>query len=210
MYFDFGQLSTKDRYKILSYTIVPRPIAWVVTVGSNGDRNAAPFSFFNVMTSKPPVVSIGITSHGKNMKDTMRHIEETRQFVVCLVPQDLMVPMNQTAIEFPPGNDELSIASLEVVPSTLVKPPRIAGCPVAFECELFHHHDMGTGQHIVLGKVLAAHVADEAVIDADKAYIDTTRLGLIGRLNNRYIDINAGNLDLPRISLAEWEANQKK
>jgi flavin reductase (DIM6/NTAB) family NADH-FMN oxidoreductase RutF len=208
MLFDFTKLSTNNRYKILSYTIVPRPIAWVVTVGANGDRNAAPFSFFNVLTSKPPILGIGVTTHGQNVKDTARHINETKQFVVNLVPAKLINEMNLTAVEFEPGVDELDVAGLSVLPSSMVKPPRIAESPVAFECELYHDHAMESGQHIILGRVLAAHVADEAVINAEKCYIDTLKLGLVGRMDNRYLNTDQA-FALPRISLEDWKAGRR-
>jgi len=209
MLFDFAKLPTKDRYKLLSYTVVPRPIAWVVTVGKDGARNAAPFSFFNVMTSEPPLVAIGITTYaGKVPKDTPRYIDETGQFVVNLVPRKLVNEMNVTAVEFGPEVDELTAANLSVLPSTFVKPPRIAESPVALECELFHHHTLEGGQHIILGKVLAVHVADEAVIDAAKCYVDTPKLGLVGRMDNKYIHTD-NVFELPRITLEEWQAGKR-
>jgi flavin reductase (DIM6/NTAB) family NADH-FMN oxidoreductase RutF len=64
MLFDFAKLGEKDRYKILSFTVVPRPIAWVVTLSAAGQVNAAPFSFFNVMCSDPPIVTLGISASG--------------------------------------------------------------------------------------------------------------------------------------------------
>ena len=207
MFFDFGKLATKDRYKLMSFTIVPRPIAWVVTVGKNGDRNAAPFSFFNVMTSNPPILALGLTTHGRATKDTTRQIAETGQFVVNLVPNSLIDQMNLTAVEFGPEVDELAEARLSVVPSTLIIPPRIAESPVAFECELFHDHALPTGQHIILGKVLAAHVADHAVLDRDKCYIDTLKLDLVGRIADKYLHVDKF-FELPRISLEQWVAGQ--
>lgn len=210
MLFDFAKLATKDRYKILSYTVVPRPIAWVVSVGADGSRNAAPFSFFNVMTSKPPLVAVGITSYaGGVQKDTPRHIDETKQFVVNLVPRKLINQMNITAVEFGPEVDELTAAELTVVPSTFVKPPRIAESPVALECELFHHHALEGGQHIILGKVLGVHVADEAVLDFDKCYVDTPKLGLVGRMDNKYIATSDNVFELPRITVEQWQAGKR-
>lgn len=205
MLFDFGSLETLQRYKLLSFTVLPRPIAWIVTQGADGRRNAAPFSFFNVMCSDPPLVAIGFTERRPHGKDTPRCIEETGEFVVNLVPHSALAAMNVTAIEFDDEVDELAEAKLSVMPSAMVKPPRIAESPVALECALHQMLKMESGQSIAIGKVLAAHVADEAVIDAEKCYIDTARLDLIGRMNNCYVRPQQ-IIELPRISVAEWRA----
>lgn len=205
MLFDFDRLATLQRYKLLSFTVVPRPIAWVVTQGADGRRNAAPFSFFNVMCSDPALVAVGFTERCPHGKDTPRCIEETGEFVVNLVPHSALEAMNVTAIEFGQGVDELAEARLSVIPSDKVVPPRIAESPVAFECRLYQMIKMESGQSIALGKVLAAHIADEAVLDFDKCYIDTTMLDLIGRMNNCYVRPQQV-IQLPRISVAEWRA----
>lgn len=205
MLFDFAHIDTQNRYKLLSFTVVPRPIAWVVTLGRDGRRNAAPFSFFNVMTSDPPIVALGITARPPKGKDTPRIIEETREFVVNLVPHALVDAMNITGAEFDPSVDELAEAALDVLPSAKVKPPRIANSPVAIECSLREMIKLESGQRIVLGNVLAVHVADEAVIDASKCYVDTAKLDLVGRLNNRYMRTDGG-FDLPRVVAADWMA----
>lgn len=201
--FDFSKLSTQERYKLLSFTVVPRPIAWVVTLGQDGSRNAAPFSFFNVVASDPPLVVLGLTERHPHGKDTLRHITETRQFVVNLVPRQQIEAMNITAIEFGPEVDELDEAGLSVLPSHFVKPPRIAQSPVAFECELYQAMPLPSGQAVLLGKVLAAHINEEAVLDERKCYIKTEALDLVGRMNNRYLHTQ-DVFDLPRISVAQW------
>lgn len=203
MLFDFSNLGNKDRYKILSYTIVPRPIAWVVTLSKDGRRNAAPFSFFNVMCSDPPIVTLGITASGGRCKDTLKHIQDTGQFVVNLVSFDTMEAMNITAIEFGPEIDELAEAGLEIEQSTFVLPPRIANSPVALECERFQVTVMDSGQAIVLGRVLGVHVADEAVLDAARCYIDATKLHLVGRMNGQYLRTEEV-FALERISVEQW------
>src|SRR5262249_55066369 len=126
--FDFAVLSPKDRYKLMLATIVPRPIAWIVTLDPGGQLNAAPFSFFNAFATDPPVVGIGIGSYDSGRpKDTRRNIRDTGQFVINLVSEEMAEAMNITAIAFEPGINEVHEAELETLPSVRVKPPRIAG-----------------------------------------------------------------------------------
>lgn len=209
MLFDFSKLETLQRYKILSFTVLPRPIAWVITEGNDGARNAAPFSFFNVLSTDPPLIALGFTERNPHGKNTPAKIAETGEFVVNLVPYSLIEQMNVTAIEFPREIDELAEADLTVVPSEKVRPPRIKESPVALECRLWQQIPLESGQSIVLGEVLAVHLDDDAVIDAEKCYVASEKLDLIGRLNNKYVrptDI----VDLPRITEAEWRARNRK
>lgn len=186
MQFDFRELSATDRYKILTGTIVPRPIAWVTTLSRSGVRNAAPFSFFNAMSKEPPLLALGIQANSRGgMKDTARNILDTREFVVNLVPHALAAAMSQTSVEAPPDVDELDAAGLETVASGVVAPPRIAGSPVAFECKLHSHIEVSPNHVIVLGEVLLAHVEDDAMLDAARHYVDTPVLDLVGRMHSR-------------------------
>jgi len=209
MLFDFDNLSNKDQYKILTHTIVPRPIAWVVSVGQDGRRNAAPFSFFGIACANPAVICLGITGRPPPGKDTARNIRETGEFVVNLVPFSARDAMHITAIEFDGATDELIQAGLSVLPSAKIAPSRIAESPVALECKLMQYTAMETGHTIVLGRVVAVHVADEAVIDADKCYIDTLKLDLIARMHGTAEYLRTGGaFNFPRIDLAEWLAGQ--
>ena len=186
MEFDFERLAADDRYKILTSTIVPRPIAWVTSLSKNGVRNAAPFSFFNAMSKTPPIVAIGIQANADgSMKDSARNILDTREFVVNLVPRSAAEAMNLTSIDAPSDVDELALANLETSPSVKVKPERIAVSPVAFECRLHTPLEVAPSQLIVLGEIVQAHVSDEFVLDAQKHYIDTPALSLVGRLHGR-------------------------
>ena len=186
MEFDFERLAADDRYKILTSTVVPRPIAWVSTLSRNGVRNAAPFSFFNAMSKAPPIIAIGIQANVEgSMKDTARNILETREFVVNLVPRSADQAMNLTSIEAPPDVDELALAGLATLPSVKVKPERIAISPVAFECLLHTPVEVAPSQLIVLGEIVMAHVDDAFVLDPTKCYIDTPALHLIGRMQGR-------------------------
>ena len=184
MLFDMGQLAADTRYKILTATVTPRPIAWVTTRSRDGIANAAPFSFFNVLGHEPPTVVLGLLRHPeKGLKDTAENILATGEFVAHLVSRPLAEAMNVTCVDAPPEVDELALAGLRTVPSQMVAPPRIAESPVAFECRSISTVETGPRQIAVIGEVICAHVADRFVIDADTGYIDTLALDLIARMH---------------------------
>jgi flavin reductase (DIM6/NTAB) family NADH-FMN oxidoreductase RutF len=210
MMFDFEKMSAADCYKLVVSTVVPRPIAWVVTQDEAGVVNAAPYSFFNAFSSNPVVVGIGCGPRPEGTaKDTLANIKATGQFVVCLVPFSHLEHMNITATDFAPGVDELAEAGLTQVPSGKVKPPRIGESPVALECETFQL--VPAGEHtIVLGRVVGMHVRDDAVMDPARHYIDTPKLDLVGRMHGRgWYARTTDRVEVPRLSLAEWEARKK-
>ena len=206
MLFDFETLSPQERYKLLVSTVVPRPIAWVVTQDPAGALNAAPYSFFNVMSGDPPVLVIGIGGRKPgDAKDTGQNIRETGQFAVCLVNHATSEQMNITAIDFPPEIDEIAEAKLTTLPSTRIKPPRIAESPVSFECERMMGIELGIDRTLVLGRVVAMHVRDDCVMDAARCYIDTPKLDLIGRMHGAGWYARTSDLyDQPRIALGDW------
>jgi flavin reductase (DIM6/NTAB) family NADH-FMN oxidoreductase RutF len=184
MEFDFEKLPVADRYKIMTSTIVPRPIAWVTTLSKDGIRNAAPISFFNGMGKDPPVLALGIQPKSDGtLKDTARNILDTNEFVVNLVPESAAQAMNITSIDAPPDVDELELANITTYPSLKVKPPRIAASPVAFECRLHTPLEIGPNKYIFIGTILQAHVGDAFVLDAERSYIDTPKLELVGRMH---------------------------
>lgn len=209
MLFDFAAIGPDNAYKLLVSTVVPRPIAWVTTLDTEGRVNAAPYSFFNAMANDPAVVAIGIGPKKGELKDTGTNIRRTGQFVVNLVSEDTAQAMNVTAIDVDPGVDELAMAKLTPLASTRVKPPRIAESPVSMECERLAVVEVGNGRAVVLGKVLAMHVRDDCVLDPAKCYIDTPKLGLIGRMHGRgWYARTTDRIEIPRITVAEWQANR--
>lgn len=186
MRLNFEMMTARDRYKILTSTVVPRPIAWVTTTSSAGQPNAAPFSFFNVMSKEPPLLAIGIQANDDgSMKDTGRNILETGEFVVNLVSQSLADAMNVTSAHLPPDVNELERADLESCPSIRVRPPRIRRSPVSLECRLHSKIEVSTNHLIVIGEILEAHIDDDAILDPARLYVDTSKLELIGRMEGR-------------------------
>lgn len=183
MRFDFAELDAADRYKLMSASITPRPIAWVTTVSAAGVRNAAPYSFFNMMAAEPPLVALGLMRRTDgNYKDTCANIIETGEFVVNLVNQGDLDAMNFTCIDAPPGFDELEAGKIETVPSTVIAPPLIASAPVSMECRLKHRIDVSQASTVVLGEVLVFHIADRFV-EADRLHIDATAMELMARMH---------------------------
>ncbi|MGW7538349.1 flavin reductase family protein [Amycolatopsis sp. NPDC054798] len=174
--FDPAQLAPNAFYRLLTATVVPRPIAWVSSISRDGVDNLAPHSFFTVASAAPAVLQF--TSVGR--KDTLRNVEATRQFVVNLAPEPLFEQINATGADFPPELSEFDEAGLTREPSLKVRPPRVAESPVAFECEL--HSTVGFGRStVVFGRVV--HLAvNEDVLDGDHPMIDRLRpLSRLGR-----------------------------
>lgn len=210
MLFDFAKIPHEQAYKLVVASVVPRPVAWVVSQDRAGQVNAAPYSFFNAFSDNPVVVGIGCGRRPPGaVKDTLANIEATGQFVVNLVSATNAEQMNITAIDFPPGVNELAEAGLTTAPSAVVKVPRIAESPVALECEIFQF--VPAGRHtIVMGRVVALHVRDDCVLDPAKFYLDTPKLGLVGRMHGRgWYARTTDRVEIPRISVAEWEARKK-
>ena len=135
MHFDLARIAQSDAYKLLVSTVVPRPIALATTVDAAGNVNAAPFSFFNAVSSVPPVVVLGISpgdSAGDGWKDTERNIRDTGEFVVNLVDEALAERMNVCAVDFLKGIGELEKAELHPVASGEMKQTRMSGAAVRF------------------------------------------------------------------------------
>lgn len=182
MRFDLDRIDPAIAYKLLAATVIPRPIAWIVTQSVDGVRNAAPYSFFNVMGSAPPTVAIGLLADpDRGLKDTARNIIDTGEFVVNLVPERLVRQMNLTSADAPYGVDELALAGLGTLPCTHIAPPRIAESPVAFECRRHTVVESGPQQIVVIGQVLAIHIEDRYLRDPARGHVETDALDLVAR-----------------------------
>lgn len=198
MLFDFTTLPKEARAKLLSATVVPRPIAWVVTRHADGRRNAAPFSFFNVVSTEPPLLCIGMAARAGADKDSLANVRRDGQFVVNMVSQAMAEAMNQTSAEHGPEVDEMALVGLGEVPSSMVSPPRIAGAPVAFECETYRIVDLPAGGAVVLGRVVAMHVDDAGMLDPARHHVDTPALQLLGRMHGSGYVRPTDTFEMPR------------
>jgi len=197
-----------ERYKLLISFVLPRPIAWVTTIGPTGVVNAAPFSFFNVMGHEPPTVAIGLLAGSERFKDTAANILDTGEFVVNLVAESNAEAMNVTCIDAPPEIDELTLAGLTPAASQAVRPPRIAESPVSFECRVLTSLVTGPRQTAVIGRVVRAHVDDAVILDKERCHIDTQALRLIARMHGS--GWYARSTDLFQIDRPTWAAWQEK
>ena len=169
MHFDLAAIPANEAYKLLVSTVVPRPIALATTVDANGRVNAAPFSFFNAVSSVPPVVVLGISPGDPDAppsdgyKDTERNIRDTGEFVVNLVDEAIAERMNVCAVDFPNTVGELEHADLHPIPSVGVRPPRIAESPVSFECKRITGLSLGPRSTLEVGRVIHIHIRDDLV-----------------------------------------------
>ena len=185
---------TRDMYKLMTGSIVPRPIAWVSTVDSDGNPNLAPFSFFAGVCSKPPTLLFcsGYRSSDGDQKDTYHNVKATGEFVVNFVNEATAEAMNITAVEAPPDVNEFERADLTEIPSKLVKPPRVKESPIHFECKLNQIvtiSDQPGGGHIIIGEIVYMHFA-EGILDENN-YINMEAYQPIGRLmGGGYAHIN--------------------
>jgi flavin reductase (DIM6/NTAB) family NADH-FMN oxidoreductase RutF len=212
MHFDLAQIPDTDAYKLLVSTVVPRPIALATTVDPEGRVNAAPFSFFNAVSSVPPVVVLGIspgTASEDGYKDTERNIRDSGEFVVNLVDEALAEQMNICAVDFPAGTSELNKAELTPVPSVGVRPPRIARSPVIFECRRISGVSLGPRSVLEIGRVIHVHIRDD-LIDPEKMYVRTEKMRLIGRMHGRGWYARTSDLFLmDRLDLENWEPHKR-
>ena len=168
-------------YKILASLVTPRPIAWVTTIDVDGRANAAPFSFFNVFGTRPPVVVFAPGDKEPGVpKDTAKNVRETGEFVVNLVDEAVFEPMVQSAATLPHGVDELEGSGLNYADSRAVKPPRIAEAPAALECK--EHSTLRIGQdRLIVGEVLRVWARD-GIFDPDTLRMNIEAYQPIGRM----------------------------
>lgn len=167
-----------DFHRFMIGVVVPRPIAFVSTISAGGQLNVAPFSFFNALTNRPPLLGISITRRGAAPKDTLRNIEQTGEFVVNTVDEALAARMVQTSGDWPEDVDEFHLTGLTPVPSDRVRPPRVGESPVSMECRRHQVIELGS-THFVVGEIVCAHVKDEVLTDGR---VDIGKLRPLGRL----------------------------
>jgi flavin reductase (DIM6/NTAB) family NADH-FMN oxidoreductase RutF len=189
-----SELAHREFYNILISAVAPRPIAWVSSLSRSGQPNLAPFSFFNAVCAKPPLLAFAPSMRlpkkseaaaggtGGEPKDTLRNIRETRQFVINMVTYELAEAMNLTSGEYDAAINEFELANLASAPSKLVGPRRVAESPVSFECQLHQILDFKSGadsSSLVIGEIVWVHVDERHVKDGR---LDRNSLDLIGRM----------------------------
>jgi flavin reductase (DIM6/NTAB) family NADH-FMN oxidoreductase RutF len=147
--------------------VAPRPIGWISALSSKGELNLSPYSYFNAVSARPPVVMFSSEGH----KDAVAFIEQTGEFTCSLVTKALDQQMNLTSAPLPRGASEYDYSGLATAPSRLVKPPRVAASPTALECKLLSIQELkdldgkATDRWIVMGQVVGVFIDDRFLKD---------------------------------------------
>jgi len=195
------QVPYRDFYRILINSVVPRPIAWVSTL-NDGQLNLAPFSFFNAVSAKPPLLafapSLRLVDGQSTPKDTLHNIRQTGEFVVNVVTFAVAEAMNLTSGEYDRSVDEFALAKLHTRPSQIVRPPQVAESPVSFECKLERIIDFGIeppSGSLVIGEIVCVHLEESVVKDGA---IDSSALDLVGRIGGLQYSRTTERFELKR------------
>lgn len=177
MQFDPQELEPTAIYKLLTGSVIPRPIGWISSCSEDGINNLAPFSYFNVVGEDPPHVMFSTSRGGKINKDTLNNVLANKQFVVNMVTEDLVEQMNKTAQAVAPDVDEFVLAGVTPIPSEKIAPMRVKESKIAFECELVHHYALENhkdgGSVVLIGRIVMMHFDPIVLMDNYKINLET-------------------------------------
>lgn len=180
---DPSTLTEKENYKLLTGGVIPRPIAFVTTLSSDKVLNGAPFSYFNIVAADPPMLSVSVQRTEGILKDTARNIIESKQFVVHVVDQQNVAPINQTAARLAPDQSEIDAAQLTPVASSKIDVPGIQEAKIRFECVLERAIELGDDSgptcDLIIGKIVQYHIQEDIY---DHGRIDPRKLAAVSRL----------------------------
>lgn len=185
--FESTDLSASERARIIKTAVSPRPIAWISTVSDEGTDNLAPFSSYNYVGSRQPVVLFNTRNRTDGpLKDTARNVLDTGEFAVNIVTEEQLERMDHTAESIPPDESEFDLADVEDAACTRISPSRVADSPVTMECTLFDSiaiHD----RLMIIGEVEHFHVSESLLTDGE---IDSRHVDTVGRLGGPYYTIS--------------------
>ena len=189
--------------------VAPRPIGWITSMSSRGEINLAPYSFFNAISDRPPIVLFS----SEGLKDSAAFVEETKEFVCNLATFDLRNVMNNTSGDYPRGVNEMEECGVTPAPSRLVRPPRVAASPCALECKLLrivHLDDLDgrpSNRYVAFGQVVGVHIDDRFI---SNGRLDTAAMRPIARCGysdyavvNEVFAMTRPNVRLPKQDAAE-------
>lgn len=177
-----GSLSAGRRYYLLCSAVIPRPIAWVGTVNSDGSNNLAPFSFFNAFSATPPLVGIGIAPHEhKPEKDTLANLRRTGELCISLPTTAQVEAVAESGGDHDYGVDEFAAAQVTPIAGEKVKAPRVEGSPVSLECTVWEIKPLGNaGSTLVLAEIQLLHILDTLL--NEWGTVDSYRFDALSRL----------------------------
>lgn len=179
---DLAELDREGRYKLLTGSVIPRPIAWVTTRMPDGRTNLAPFSQFIIISADPGLLGFSIGSRAAGDKDTLTHLRREGEMVINSTPETCAELIQETSREFGSDVSEVDKFRLETVASVKVKPPRLAQSAIQFECRVEQLIRLG-GSTLVVGRVLLMHIASGLRSDAN--HIDHKLFRPLGRIGGR-------------------------
>jgi flavin reductase (DIM6/NTAB) family NADH-FMN oxidoreductase RutF len=202
MRFDTASLSADEAYKLLSSTVVPRPIAWLTTLNEKGGINLAPFSFFNAVSSDPPMIAVSIEDRARNVeKDSLANIKRAGSFVSHVVTEALLESVVTSAIEFPSEISEVEVTGLHLVSSHHIAVPRLLEVPVSMECKLESFLRVGKAATLVIAEVVCFHVQGELY---KNGRVDSVKLQALGRMSGSDFVKTRDLVSLPTPSYEAW------
>jgi flavin reductase (DIM6/NTAB) family NADH-FMN oxidoreductase RutF len=202
MIVDFAELSSSRIYFTMIQTVIPRPVAWVLSDNGDGDYNLAPFSYFNAICSDPPLVALSIGKKaGGDVKDTRRNILERSDFTVHIAHRELAASVTASSAELAAGTSELRALGLATEPFGRFRLPRLRDCRIALACERFQVLELGPlPQVLILGLVKAVYI-DDAIVElgADgRLTVDPKKLDPISRLGGDLYGMLGEVVSIPR------------
>lgn len=199
MIFDISELETQQKYRLLSASVTPRPIAWISTRSNDGVDNLAPYSFFTVASCNPPVLLYTqVTQRSGVDKDTLLNLTETGECVINVVNSDLLAKMNQTSASLSKDKSEFSFAEVESCTSHSVLPRSVKDSPVRYECtlrEVISVSDLPTGGTVVLLDVKSIYVRDDLY---QEGIIDQELLESVGKMGGDLFNLTSQLIELKR------------
>lgn len=190
MFYDCNRDDHGLPFNPMKACVIPRPIGWISSVSLAGRVNLAPFSFFNLVSERPPLVMF--CPNGPHLeggeKDSLVNVREQGEFVVNLATWELRHAVNASAAPLPRAVDEFAYAGLTPQPSRLVRPPAVQESPVHLECKLHQVLALpgemgGVPNHMVIGRVVGVFIRDEVIVEGK---VQAEKLKAISRLG--YMD----------------------
>lgn len=177
-FYDFKDISKIDKFKLLTGSVVPRPIAWISSKDNSGVYNIAPFSYFNLVSTDIPLISISIRKDNGITKDTALNIFDTKEFVVHVVSIDYLEYANLSSFEYKREVSEIEVLNLNRVSSNLISCDGVKEAKIRLECKYYSHLSLPTSD-LIVGEVIGMHIKSD--IENDKK-INLSLLNPVSRL----------------------------